>query len=140
MGFINRLKPCENTVLAYGSAKFAPGGKGELSVPTTRAFKEMSYRFAIRLICEYRTSKVYWKDDSVLLRVAKKNANGILVDVRGLLWCGSTKETNKFVNRDLNAAVNILRCAKLPKRPEMLNRALSIGGKLEPRIGKIIRC
>lgn len=138
--FINRLKPCENTVLAYGSAKFAPGGKGELSVPTTRAFKEMSYIFAIRLICEYRTSKVYWKDDSVLLRVAKKNANGRLVDVRGLLWCGSTKETNKFVNRDLNAAVNILRCAKLPKRPEMLNRALSIGGKLEPRIGKIIRC
>ena len=138
--FIESLNPCENTVLAYGSAKFAPGGKGEVSVPTTRAFKEMSYRLAIRLICEFRTSKVYWKDDSVLLRVAKKGVDGKLVDVRGLLWCSSTKETNKFVNRDLNAAINILRCAKLPQRPDMLNRSLLIGGKLEPGIGKIIKC
>jgi hypothetical protein len=26
-----------------GAAKFAPGGKGEMAVPTSRAFKECSY-------------------------------------------------------------------------------------------------
>ena len=96
--FLNKLKPDDNTVLAFGSAKFAPGGKNELSVPTTRAFKECSYRFKIKLVCEFRTSKIYWKDDSILQRVVKKHVStGKAVDVRGLLWCSSTKEKNKFM-------------------------------------------
>jgi hypothetical protein len=30
----------KKTVVAYGAAKFAPGGKGEMAVPTSRACKE----------------------------------------------------------------------------------------------------
>ena len=42
-----------------------------------------------------------------------------LVSVLGLQWCHSTFEyESKFnVNRDLNAAINILGCATLPIRP-----------------------
>ena len=44
--FFNKIKNGGDTsrrvVIAYGSAKFAPGGRNELSVPTTRAFKDCS--------------------------------------------------------------------------------------------------
>ena len=46
--FFNKLMENANgreTVIAYGSAKFNPGGKNDVSVPTTRAFKEVTYRF-----------------------------------------------------------------------------------------------
>ena len=37
--FFNRMEaPGRKIVIAYGSAKFAPGGKNEISVPTSRAF------------------------------------------------------------------------------------------------------
>ena len=137
--FLNTLNLDEETVLAFGSAKFAPGGKGEVSVPTTRMFKECSYRVRTIPISEFRTSKVYWKDDSVLDTVAKNCPNGKLETVRGLLWCSSTNEMNKFVNRDINAAINIMRCAKLPQRPRILDRSFATG-KLNQRVGKILKC
>jgi transposase len=62
-----------------------------------------------------------------------------LIAVRGLLWCSSTKETNKFVNRDLNAAINILNCAKLPQRPKMLDRKFA-KTKLTQKVGQILKC
>jgi hypothetical protein len=40
--------------------------------------------------------------------------------VRGLLWCGGA--VNAFVDRDKNAALNILRCATSKKRPRVLTR------------------
>jgi hypothetical protein len=111
----------KNIVLAYGSAKFAPGGKGEMSVPTSRAFKECSYRFLIKLVDEYRTSRLFWRDHSVLKTVQKEGKN---VSVNGLLWCCSTNPAyaNKFVNRDINAAKNIYTCATEEKRPEPFDR------------------
>ena len=71
--FLNTLGSPNDIVLAYGSAKFAPGGKGEVSVPTTRAFKECSYRFKIQVVDEFRTSKINYKDDQVLDLVATNN-------------------------------------------------------------------
>ena len=135
--FLNKIDSSnEKTVLAFGSAKFAPGGKNEVSVPTTRAFKECSYRFPIVLIDEFRTSKIHWRYDTLLDQVAKKNDSGSLEAVRGLLWCSSTiQNNNKFVNRDLNAAINIRRCAILPNRPSILTRGSVIE---KQRIGRII--
>jgi transposase len=137
--FLNRLGSPKDTVLAFGNAKFEPGGKGELSIPTSRAYKECSYRFKTLPIDEFRTSKVNWKTLDVLDTVAKRK-NDKLVEVRGLLWCRSTNQSEgKFVDRDVNAAINIQRCAILPTRPLILQRAKA-AGKLEQRVGKIIRC
>jgi hypothetical protein len=138
--FLNRLGPLENTVLAYGSAKFASGGKGEMSVPTSRAFKECYCRAKHVLVDEFRTSKIHWRDNSILHIVKKRNEDGSLKTVRGLLWCNSTnQEGGKFVNRDLNAAINILRCATLPSRPIILQRSRN-QERIVQRVGKIINC
>ena len=138
--FLNRLGPLEKTVLAYGSAKFAPGGRGELCVPTSRAFKECSYRVRCILVDEFRTSKIHWRDDSILEKVQMRKKDGGLKTVRGLLWCSSTnQERGKFINRDLNAAINILRCVTLPTRPKSLKRDPN-KKKIVQRVGKIINC
>lgn len=129
--------------LAYGSAKFAPGGKGELSVPTTRIFRECSYRFRIALIDEFRTTQADSRTGIHLQKVATLTGKredefcGVKV-VRGLLWCGSTSKSGRFVNRDLNAAINIRRCALASGRPDCLNRKCN-PTKLPPqKLGKII--
>jgi hypothetical protein len=125
-------------VLAYGAAKFAPGGKGELAVPVSRGFKECATRFEIVPVDEFRTTKLYHKDFSILNKVAIKQGEKI-TDLRGLSWY-STKENDKpskFVNRDLNAAINILRCVALPKRPIELSRRPGLE-KIVQKVAKII--
>ena len=136
--FFNGLDLDENTIVAFGSAKFSPTGKGELSVPTTRAYKELSYRTRTILIDEFRTSKVYWKDESILQKVVKPKAEGNGYEsVRGLFWCGSTN-SNKFVNRDMNAAINIWRCGMMyPNRPISLTR-IQGQARINQTVGKII--
>jgi hypothetical protein len=123
-------------VLAYGSAKFAPGGKGEMSVPTSTAFKECTYRFVTHVVDEFRTSKINYKDDQILERVKRVDKN---TDVRGLLWCCSTIHANgKFVDRDVNGALNIRRCLIQPSRPRCLQRRGD--SKLIQYVGKKISC
>jgi hypothetical protein len=135
--FFNKLGDPTNTVLAYGSAKFAPGGKNEVAVPVGRSYKEATYRFKTVLIDEFRTSKVNWKTLATLETVVTRSKDKKLKTIRGLLWCCSTIESEgKFVDRDLNAAINILRCATLP-RPRILERRHA-RNKLPDRIGKII--
>ena len=134
--FFNKIGINKNTVFAYGAAKFSPTGKNELSVPTARAYKECAYRAPVMLIDEFRTSKAYWKTGKVLKTVAIRANNGKLKAVRCLLWCGST--ICGFVNRDKNAAINILRCATLSKRPTILNRSLA-KEKLVQSVGKVIK-
>lgn len=136
--FLNKLG--DNVVLAYGTAKFAPGGKGEMAVPVSRGFKECATRFEILPIDEFRTTKLYHKDFSVLNKVATRKEDKV-TDVRGLSWY-STKENDKpskFVNRDLNAAINILRCATLPKRPKELTRRAGLEAIVQ-KVKKIIKC
>ena len=91
-------------VIAYGAAKFNPNGKNELSAPTTFLSKRCSKHFSTILIDEYNTTKVCSCCDEKLLPVVKEG-----LEIRGLRWCGSTK-CRTFLNRDLNAALNILRC------------------------------
>jgi hypothetical protein len=122
-------------VVFYGSAKFAPGGKNEVSVPTSRAFKECSCRFATKCVEEFRTSKVDSRTDQILKLVVKKQKKNDVRPVRalrGLLWCDSTNSVSgKFVNRDINAAINIYRCGADAKRPFSLTR--------NPKFTKIIQ-
>jgi hypothetical protein len=73
--FLNRVEAAADvsgsrpTVLAYGSAKFAPGGKGEPAVPTSRAFKECASRFDCRVVSEFRTTRTYHENGTLLEKV-----------------------------------------------------------------------
>lgn len=137
--FFNKMKTeGKKTIVGFGSAKFAPGGKGELSIPTCSSYKECCNRFLTAPIDEFRTSRIYYKDGKTILQIVKRRDNN--KEVRGLLWCSSTiNKENKFINRDLNAAINILNCFILPTRPEIMCRVEG-KPKLEKIIGRKIKC
>ncbi|PNH02916.1 hypothetical protein TSOC_011071 [Tetrabaena socialis] len=133
--------PARPVIIGYGAAKFAPGGKGELSVPTCGVFKACRARFPTHLVDEFRSTKVYHADDSILQGVAERRWKGDrMKTVRGLLWCGSTNETkSKFVNRDFNGAMNIRRCFLSEERPAILDRSKCQGRLQFIRTGRVIR-
>jgi hypothetical protein len=128
---IKQAVPGCNIVVAYGAAKFAPGGKGELSVPTSRAHKECVSRVNTKVTAEFRSSKVDYQDDSVLQKIAVVSQPKYAL--RGVLWNVRREE---FISRDLNAAMNILRY--LLHRPAILNMRLATS-KLKQRIVKRIQ-
>jgi hypothetical protein len=128
---IKKEVPGCNIVVAYGAAKFAPGGRGELSVPTSRAYKECVSRVNTMVTAEFRSSKVDNQDDSVLQNIAVTSHPKF--SLRGVLWNVRREE---FVSRDLNAALNIRRY--LLDRPAILNRRLA-KNKLVQRIVKRIQ-
>lgn len=133
--FFNKIKNFDTTrvvKIAYGAAKFDPSGKGELPVPTTMVFRECAYRFKTKLVDEYLTTKIHYESNTVLKKVKVKGKQRCL---RGLLWSG-TPNDGKFVSRDKNAALNILRCALEPVRPVALCRKSK---KTVQEIGKIIK-
>ena len=141
---MDKIIPDCNIVVAYGSAKFAPGGKGELSVPTSRAFKECASRVVAKITSEFRSSKVDYRDDSVLQFVSvnsfsprSSSYNRLQREkqdsLRGLLW---NVVRGEFVSRDLNAALNIRR--NLLHRPAIMNRSRA-KEKLQQCVVKRIR-
>ena len=119
-------------VMAYGSAKFAAGSKNEISVPTTTAFKECQYRFPTIVVDEFRTSKIHHENDAILQLVRVKGSN---YPLRGLLWC---PVSNKFVGRDYNASLNILRCAIEETRPQALTRIEGLP-RIRQHVGKTVK-
>ena len=140
--FFNSIKnedPTRRVTIAFGDGKFSSGGKNEQCVATTRAFKECSLRFNCKVVNEFRTSKIHHEDDSILKRVAFKDAIQPKNWLRGLLWCSSTNNS-KFVNRDFNGAMNILRCALLAERPLILQRQENQGRLIDQLGKKIKRC
>ena len=117
---------------AYGSANFAPGGRNEVSVPTTRAFKEWSERFWTLFVDEFRTTALWSEDANVVLkRVMRADTR---VEIRGLHWCDSTNGNGKLVTRDLNAAINIRKCL-VEGRPENMTRRRGL-----PRLRNPVGC
>lgn len=132
---IQKADPSRPIKIAYGSASFAPGGRGEISVPTTRAYHEFAMRFPTIVVDEFRTTKVFHEDGSILGSVVRLDKNAA---VRGLLWCSSTNNS-KFVNRDLNGAVNIRRCVVSRVRPPELTR-VTRQPAIQQRVGKYIKC
>lgn len=114
-------KKARQTIIAYGGAKMAPGGKGEMNVPTSSAFKACQKRRDLKVLVvdEFRTSKLHHQTHQLLYKVNVQEAKQPL---RGLLWCCSTISNKQgfFVNRDVNAAWNILKVAL--ERPEIFQR------------------
>lgn len=112
-------------VIAYGAAKFNPTNKNELSAPTTYLSKRCFKFYPTIMIDEYNTTKVCADCECGLSKVAKM-VEGKLREVRGLRWCCSTN-CRTFKDRDLNAAVNILRCFHSgAHRPHSLSRNFGV--------------
>lgn len=115
--FFQTMNGKEKPAIAYGAAKFNPNNKNELSAPTTYLSKRCAIHFSTVFVDEYNTTKVCACCDSKLCSVV---IDGL--ERRGLRWCCSTK-CRTFQNRDLNAALNILRCFKsATNRPQSLCR------------------
>ena len=113
-------------VIAYGAAKFNPNAKNELSAPTTALSKKCAQFYSTIMVDEFRTTRICCGCDYQLHPVGYKEigSDGSLTyrEIRGLRWCSSTN-CRKFKNRDMNAALNILRCFKEgEKRPKSLDR------------------
>lgn len=131
--------------VAYGAAKFAPGGKNEISVPTSTAYKECAYRFLTKPVDEHLTTKVENETKTILKGVKFKTLNTKSKSetryLRGLYWCSSTtaEKQGKFINRDVNAALNIRECGMASERPNALKRAKN-AKKVEIAFGVAIRC
>lgn len=104
--FFQTMKGNESPTIAYGEAKFNPTNKNELSAPTTYLSKRCAIHFPTVFVDEYNTTKICACCDSKLSPVVIDGQ-----ERRGLRWCCSTK-CRTFQNRDLNAALNILRCFK----------------------------
>lgn len=115
--------PKKSVVLAYGDAGFAHTAKYEVAAPKTMVEKQARKWFKITKIDEFRTTKLHYETDIELAKVVKRNESGKIRSVRGLLWFRKTNDCSKFINRDLNAAKNILKCFKAGKnRPFGFNR------------------
>lgn len=114
------------TIIAYGDAGFASSSKYELSAPTTTLEKECKKWFKIVKVDEFRTTKLDYETGKILCKVNEIRKNEKEMQnrtVRGLLWYKETKKVCKFINRDINAARNILKCYRsFPKRPKGFNR------------------
>ena len=114
----------KSAIIAYGSAKFAPTGPGELAVPTTEAFKSCSKHFKIKLIDEFRTSKMCSCCGEELTKLYLGDK-----EIRGFRRCDSIVCQRKLVGRDSNAAKNIRDCYL--ERPNCLRRNWKISDTLE---------
>lgn len=114
--------------IAYGDAGFASTSKYELSAPTSALEKQCSKWYTIVKVDEFRTTKMHYLSGTILTKVQEQTTiieNGKVSKktIRGLLWYNSTK-ASKFIDRDLNAAKNILHCYYLfPERPPGLSRS-----------------
>jgi hypothetical protein len=104
-------------IIAYGAAKFNPNSKHELSAPTTYISKCCMKHFSTIFVDEYNTTKICCCCDKQMHPIMKENKQ-----IRGLRWCSSTNCRN-LVNRDMNAAKNILRAfIGNTNRPQSLSR------------------
>lgn len=130
--FFQTMNGSEKPIIAYGAAKFNPNNKNELSAPTTYLSKRCAIHFPTVFVDEYNTTKVCNCCDSKLCPVIIDGQ-----ERRGLRWCCSTN-CRTFQNRDLNAALNILRCFKsATARPYSLCR--NSRNETKPSVTKCLR-
>ena len=112
--FFNKMKGDTEPIIAFGSAKFSPTGRGgELSAPTTSIFKKVKRTFKkVKLVDEYNTSQVCNCCGKKCRKVFKKSLivkgeTKTNVEARGLRWCSTSRI---FFDRDVNAALNVRDC------------------------------
>ena len=123
-------------VVLYGASKFKCTGKGEKAVPVTYVAKRCAQFYKTEMVDEYCTTKVCCECNERSYSVTENGQS-----IRGLRWCSSTN-CRRFFDRDLNAALNILRCPASHSRPNSLSReffnGLPINEKLKIRKQKTL--
>jgi hypothetical protein len=123
---LNNPNDNRKTIIAYGDAGFASTAKYELSAPTTTLEKQCNKWFKIVKVHEFRTTQLYSETNEILCKVNEIKQNKTAKQtrtVRELLWYRKTNEVCKFINRDINAAKNILKCYRMfPNRPHGMGR------------------
>lgn len=104
-------------ILGMGNASFAPSGKGETPVPTTRNGKlferylrSRSIPYRIVPIDEYKTSQCCHRCQKVMASLWDKETHRAIRGWKLCRHCGEDKANPKLRNRDVNAAINILHC------------------------------
>jgi hypothetical protein len=113
-------------VIAFGDAGFASTSKHELAAPTSTLEKECKKRYKVIKVDEFRTTQLHCDTGTILTKVKEhsltKDGKAYTKTVRGLLRYKTSKFC-KFIDRDLNAAKNIMKCYRMfPLRPFGLNR------------------
>lgn len=112
--------------VAYGAATFSPTGRGdELSTPNVRALRECRSRHITKLVDEFRTSRLHYGTDAVLLGVWSIKLQR---HIRGLQLLPATAEHRpKLIRRDINSALHIRHLARTQERPLLYRRGLHPG-------------
>ena len=118
----------QKPLVLYGAAKFNCTGKGEKAVPVSFVAKRCANFYKTEMIDEFCTTKVCCECNE---RTYTIDDNG--KSIRGLRWCSSTK-CRRFFDRDLNAALNILRCPASHSRPNSLSREYFNGLSLNEKL------
>ena len=94
--------------VAYGAASVRPHAHGEMSVPVKGVLKVCRKYYPTTLVNEHLTTKTHEGCGSRMHPV-KNEGETDSKPIRGLYWC---QTCGKFVNRDRNAALNILLLAR----------------------------
>jgi hypothetical protein len=113
-------------IIAFGDAGFASTAKNELSAPTTTLEKQCRKWYKIVKVDEFRTTQLHCESGSILTKIKEhsltKEGKPFVKTIRGLLRYKTSKFC-KFIDRDKNAAKNILKCYRMfPLRPSGFNR------------------
>ena len=120
-------------VVGVGNASFAPSGKGETPVPTTGIIKLLSrylkcrgMEYKIVQVDEFRTTKCCHQCGNVLDNLRDSETHHVIRGLKSCRHCGTTKTDPVLLNRDANAAINILLCLEAMvngrERPKYLKR------------------
>ena len=123
----------QGIVLGIGNASFAPSGKGETAVPTTRVAKLFARYLKCRDIPhriisldEFRTTKCCNRCGNVLDDIRDKLTHRTIRGLKSCCHCGTKKTGPLLLNRDANAAINLLKVTEAvvgnQPRPEYLQR------------------
>lgn len=103
--------------VAYGAASIRPHAHGEMSAPVKYVLKACSKMYHTTMVNEHLTSKIHEACGSRMHPV-KNEGEPANCSIRGLYWCPTCR---KLVNRDRNAALNILLVARCTEgRPNHL--------------------
>lgn len=106
-------------IIAYGNASVRATARNERSVPVKYVYDEFKKRFHVEDVDEFRSTCICnccKKDALEVVQKVEKNVEDedgkvkkkyVNEPVRGLRYC---KNTRRFLDRDLNAAKNILEC------------------------------
>jgi hypothetical protein len=103
--------------VAYGASSIRPHAHGEMAVPVKGVLKVCRKYYSTTMVNEYLTTKTHEACGSRMHPVMNEDGAPNR-PIRGLYWCPTC---GKFVNRDRNAAINILLLARCTEgRPDHL--------------------